>query len=151
MFEWFRSKKNLTKGEVVDLKVNYIRDSFVTGEPQNISYDILLHNTTEKIGECDLRIGHTEELYYAGNIGYRIYEPYRGHSYAFEACKVLFDLAKKKYNMEYVLITCSPDNLPSKRTCEKLEGKFLTTTPVPSTHWLYRRGETIKNIYRYDL
>ncbi len=30
-----------------------------------------------KIGKCDLRIGHSESLYYGGNIGYTIYEEYR--------------------------------------------------------------------------
>ena len=31
---------------------------------------------------CDLRIGHNENTKYGGNIGYEIYEPYRGNHYA---------------------------------------------------------------------
>ena len=34
-----------------------------------------------QIGGCNLRLGHSEALYYAGNIGYQIDEPYRGHHY----------------------------------------------------------------------
>ena len=38
-----------------------------------------------KMGNCDLRIGHNESVYYGGNIGYRVEEPYRGHPAAVRA------------------------------------------------------------------
>lgn len=43
-----------------------------------------------RMGTCDLRIGHNESVYYGGNIGYRVEEPYRGHHYAGKACLLLF-------------------------------------------------------------
>ena len=55
------------------------------------------------MGVCDLRIGHNDNVYYGGNIGYSIGEAYRGHHYAAKACLLLFELAKK-HNLEYVII-----------------------------------------------
>ena len=70
-----------------------------------------------KIGDCDLRIGHNQNLYYGGNIGYAIDAAYRGHHYAGKACRLLFELAKK-HELGYVIITCDPDNTASRKTCE---------------------------------
>ena len=71
------------------------------------------------VGNCSLKIGYTKELYYSGNIGYEVGEGFRGHHYAAKACRLLFLLAKK-HGMEYLIITCDPDNLPSRKTCEGL-------------------------------
>jgi predicted acetyltransferase len=92
-----------------------------------------------------------EELYYAGNIGYRINTPWRGHSYAYDASLLMMQQARDVYHMDSLLITCSPDNPASKRTLQKLSGTLLETVDVPAWHWLYKRGETVKEIYRYQL
>jgi tagatose 1,6-diphosphate aldolase len=41
-------------------------------------------------GICDLRIGNTEKLYFGGNIGYTVNEPYRGSHFAGKACLLFF-------------------------------------------------------------
>jgi len=115
-----------------------------------ILYDIVLNSTGGIVGYCDLRKIHDENHYYFGNVGYRIYQPYRGHNYAYKACLLLFKAAKEQ-GMDYLIITCSPDNLASKRICEKLPGYFIEQVDVPPWHQLYRQGEKVKNIYRYDL
>lgn len=102
------------------------------------------------IGTCDLRIGHTRRLYYGGNIGYRIHEPYRGHHYAGKACRLLFTLAKK-HGMTYVLITCNPENIASAKTCEYVGGKLLETVDLPPDNDMYRKGERRKRVYRIEL
>lgn len=84
-----------------------------------------------QMGKCDLRIGHNHKTYYGGNIGYRIDEPYRGHHYAAKACRLLFELAKR-HGMDRLTITCTPDNLPSRRTCEALSGRLLEITDLPA-------------------
>ena len=48
----------------------------------------------EKVGHCDLRIGHNQKTYIGGNIGYGIDEAFRGNHYAAKACKLLFRQAK---------------------------------------------------------
>ena len=114
-------------------------------------YGIYLHDTDIRTGYADLRVGKNEELYYAGNIGYNIYPRHRGHSYAYEATKLLLKTAKEEFGMDEIIITCSPGNAASERTIQKLGGELIEKTDVPAWHWLYRRGETVKLIYRFDL
>jgi len=103
------------------------------------------------MGNCDLRIGYNDNTYYGGHIGYSIDEPYRGHRYAAKACRLLFSLAKK-HGMEYVIITCNPDNLPSRKTCEHLGGVLLETAELPEDNDMrVNEGETHKCIFRFDL
>ncbi len=103
-----------------------------------------------KMGACDLRIGHNEKLYYGGNIGYRVEEQYRGHHYAGKACLLLFELARK-HGLEYLIITCNPDNYPSRKTCEYVGGKLLEIVELPTDSDMRARGETEKCIYRFEL
>lgn len=51
--------------------------------------------------------------------------------------------------MDEIIITCSPENTASRRTIEKLGGELLETVEVPEDHWLYERGELVKNIYLF--
>ena len=127
-------KKQLYESESVDLRIReVIPVSFFNRSPKSIVYSIYRHGDYECIGECDLRLGMDEELYYAGNIGYRIYDGFRGHHYA--------------YHFRKVIITCSPENIASDKTIQSLHAELLQTVRVPKYHWLYRRGEKVKNIY----
>ena len=103
-----------------------------------------------KMGVCDLRIGHNEKLYYGGNIGYRIEEEYRGHHYAGKACLLLFELARR-HDLEYVIITCNPDNYASRKTCEYAGGKLIEIVEVPEGNDMRERGEMEKCIYRFEV
>ena len=104
-----------------------------------------------EIGYCDLKIGYTRELYYSGHIGYEVGEEYRGHHYAAKACRLLFDLARR-HGMEYLYITCAPDNLSSKKTCEYLGGDLLEIAEVPEDHDLRaEKGHTHECVYRFVL
>ena len=139
-------------GETVDLIEEYrTSPSKANDYVESVYFTIFLHGTTERAGKIDLRIGMNRELYYAGNIGYRVDPAYRGHGYAYEAGRVLFPAARDIFGMKELIITCSPDNEPSRRTLEKLNGILLGTKDVPEDHWLYQRGETVKNIYLYQL
>lgn len=69
----------------------------------------------QRVGYCDLRIGHNDKTYIVGNIGYGIDEAYRGHHYAAKACRLLLKQAKK-HGMDYLIITCAPENAASART-----------------------------------
>ncbi|MCR5665117.1 MAG: GNAT family N-acetyltransferase [Oscillospiraceae bacterium] len=103
------------------------------------------------MGRCDLRVGHNEKLYYGGNIGYGIFPDCRGRRLAEKACRLLFELARR-LGMTYLYITCSPDNLPSRRTCERLGGKLLEIAELPEDNDMRRdRRCTHACIYRYEL
>ena len=105
----------------------------------------------EKMGACDLRIGHNESVYYGGNIGYRVDPAFRGHHYAGKACKLLFQLAQR-HALDWLIITCNPDNLPSRKTCEWLGGTLLEIAELPESNPMRtENGETQKCIYRFVL
>ena len=101
-----------------------------------------------KMGVCDLRIGHNDNLYYGGNIGYTVFEEYRGHHYAGKACLLLFELAKM-HQLEYVIITCNPDNYASRKTCEYAGGELLEIVELPEGNNMRERGDTEKCIYKF--
>lgn len=114
-----------------------------------IKFEIVLHHHYQPIGRCDLRLADNDELYYAGNIGYRIFEKYRGHHYAKQACEILLRLARQS-GMKRVIITCSPENIASAKTIEMLGLKYIETVDVPHWHWLYLMDEKVKKIYLMD-
>ena len=113
------------------------------------SFTVCLPDGTE-IGRCDLRIGHNERLYIGGNIGYAIDEAHRGHRYAAKACGLLLRQARK-HGLEYVIITCDPDNIASSRTCGLAGGQYLETAEVPVWHNMYEEGKRRVMVYRFDL
>ena len=110
----------------------------------------ICNNIGTKVGDCDLRIGHNDRLYYGGNIGYGIDEEYRGNHYAGKACLLLFELAKK-HEMEYIIITCNPDNYASRKTCEYAGGELLEIIELPKDNDMRARGELNKCIYKFVL
>lgn len=104
----------------------------------------------EVIGRCDLRFGFNRQLYYGGNIGYRIWESYRGHHMAEKATRLLLEEAKKA-GFTYVIITCNPDNLASKKTLINAGGYYVETVPLPEDNDMYQRGDREKDIFYFPL
>ena len=102
------------------------------------------------VGHCEFRVGHSERLYFGGNIGYTVYEPYRGNHYAAKACKLILHLAKK-HKMKYLYITCNPDNFASRKTCEFAGGILEAIVDLPPDNDMYIDGERKKCIYHFDL
>jgi len=112
-------------------------------------FSICLTGGTE-VGFCDFRIGNTQKLFFGGNIGYTIYEKYRGNGYAAKAVTLLLTLAKK-HSMSYLYITCNPDNIPSIRTCEKAGGKLIGIIELPTDNDMFAQGDKQACIYKFDL
>lgn len=104
----------------------------------------------QKLGICDLRVGHNANTHYSGNIGYQVEEAYRGRHYAGKACLLLFELAKR-HQMDYVSITCNPDNYASRRTCEYAGGALHGIITLPEWHEMYGAGALEKCHYHIDL
>ena len=77
-------------------------------------------NTRAIIGGIRLRIGLTKTLNtYGGHIGYEVDKLYRGHRYATRSCRLLIPLIQR-LEIQPVVITCTPENIPSTRTIESL-------------------------------
>ena len=104
----------------------------------------------EKMGSCDLRIGHNERLYFGGHIGYRVEEAFRGRHLAARSVRLLLPLADK-HGLGYVLITCNPENIASRRTAEWAGFRLLETAEVPAWHDLAQQGMPRVCIYGYSL
>ena len=104
----------------------------------------------QRVGYCDLRIGHNDKTYIGGNIGYGIDEVYRGHHYAAKACRLLFRQAKK-HGMDYLIITCAPENAASARTCELAGGSFVEMADIPEDNEMYAEGKRRVKIYRFGI
>jgi tagatose 1,6-diphosphate aldolase len=113
-------------------------------------YKITLHGSSESIGNIDIRIGNNENLYYGGHIGYRIDEPYRGNNYASKACSII-KLVAAAHGMDRLIITCNPDNIASRRTCEKTGLKLLKIVNLTPHNEMYKEGEREKCIYEWNL
>lgn len=103
------------------------------------------------VGRIDLRIGNTEHIVrYAGHIGYNVEPAYRGHHYAARAVRLLLPLARS-HGLKSLWITCNPDNLASRRTCELAGAEFVEIVDLPPNTDMYVRGERQKCRYRIEL
>lgn len=103
------------------------------------------------VGGIGLRVGHTRNLeMYMGHIGYTVHPPARGHGYARRAVRLLLPLARR-LGISPLWITCNPENIASRRTCESAGGRLIEIVDLPEDHPAYARGERRKCRYRFDL
>lgn len=102
------------------------------------------------VGVCDLRLGHNVKTLYGGNIGYEVFPEHRGHRYAAKAVALLLRLAKKQ-GLEYVSITCQPDNGASDRTCRISGGQDTGVVDLPEDNDMYKEGKRRVRIFRFAL
>jgi tagatose 1,6-diphosphate aldolase len=102
-------------------------------------------------GGIGLRIGTNDEIrMYAGHVGYHVYPPARGHRYAERACRLLLPLVRA-HGIRELWITVNPDNVASRRTCERLGAALVDTILIPTDHPFFARGERAKCRYRMEL
>lgn len=150
MFE-FHDPGRLVDGDLVlvlaeeysgDPALNYVpayRFKMTSGEPP------------AEIGQIELRIGNTDSIVlYGGHIAYRVEPEYRGRHYAARACRLLLPLARS-HGLTTIWITCNPDNVASRRTCELAGATLIEIVDLPEYNDMYQRGERQKCRYRLDL
>ncbi len=113
-------------------------------------FAIVLHGTDKKVGGICLRIGDNRNTFYGGHIGYGVDEPYRGQGYAGKACLLLKPLARN-YGLRELVITCNPDNLASRRICERLGLELESVVNLPDDNEMYQEGERQKCRYIWPL
>jgi len=105
----------------------------------------------EELGVINLRVGSNPHIErYAGHVGYTVHEAYRGHRYAARASRLLIPLARQ-HGLETLWITCDPENLASRRTCELAGAKFVEIVDVPSDCIIYQSGHPKKCRYRLEV
>ncbi|MEE8418514.1 MAG: hypothetical protein V3S02_00210, partial [Dehalococcoidales bacterium] len=70
--------------------------------------------------------------------------------YAARACNLIKQVALD-HGLKTLWITCNPDNVPSRRTCEILGCELVEIEDLPEETDLYRDGDRQKCRYRWDL
>lgn len=114
-------------------------------------YIFIIQVNNEEVGKIVLREGTIEQRYYDGHIGYSVEPQYRGHNYAYQAVIKLKKIAKR-LGFEQLVITCSPDNIASKKTIRKLNAKYLETKTIPPEYQKdFKDDERVKEIYIIEL
>ena len=109
-------------------------------------WKITLHNEKQEIGQISYRDGESRCVYYYGHIGYHIDHPFRGRHFAYRACR-LIEQEIRLSGKTSAVITCDPDNEPSKKTCTRLGCLFERVTDVPED--IYQRFEISRQKCRY--
>lgn len=127
------------------------------GRPAGYRFWMRLHATPSSAppmpigGTLSLRIADDENtrLYY-GHVGYHVFPPARGRHLAERSVRLLLPLAQR-HGMSELWITTNPDNLASRRTCERLGAELIDVVDLPSSHPLWQRGERRKCRYLLPL
>jgi predicted acetyltransferase len=108
-------------------------------------------DTGQIAGRINLRVtSNSDLLFYAGHIGYGVDQMYRGRRFAARSLRLLIPLARE-LALDPLWITCNPENIPSRRSCELAGAEFVEIVAVPEDTDTYREGIRQKCRYRLDL
>jgi len=103
-----------------------------------------------ELGGINLRVGSNSHIeLYAGHVGYTVYPPHQGHNYAARSLRLLIPLAQR-HGIHPLWITCDPDNIASRRSCEIAGAKFVEVVDVPPNCIIHRSGHRQKCRYRLE-
>ncbi len=128
---WFRGRKVLSDGVIDLIPYNDWKADPEMGFGEEYNWIITPHAQRREMGRINLRLGESECVYVYGHIGYHIDPPFRGHHYARRACSLIAPLIRRQ-GKSSVVITCDPDNIPSRKTCEGLGCVLERTVEVPA-------------------
>jgi tagatose 1,6-diphosphate aldolase len=105
-------------------------------------------NTGEEMGRINLRTETNRMIeLYAGHIGYRVHRSHRGHRYAARSVSLLLPLARR-LAIDPLWITCDPENLASRRSCELAGAELVEIVDLPPDYGGYELGQRQKCRYR---
>jgi tagatose 1,6-diphosphate aldolase len=114
-------------------------------------FHIMSARNGERAGEIQLRVGDTQHLsLYGGHVGYGVRPEHRGNHFAARALRLLLPLARR-HGFSELWITCNPENIASRRTCELAGAELIEIVDLPPEADMYQRGERQKCRYRLDL
>ena len=146
----------LDPGKLIDDDLELVLVERKPGDPEKefvpgYKFEMRLKGKNTKVGQIDLRIGNIDKIVkYGGHIGYGVDEMYRGHRYATRSLRLLFPLAVK-HGLDPLWVTCNPENMASRRTCEIAGGRLVEIIDLPPDNDMYKEGEQRKCRYRFDL
>jgi predicted acetyltransferase len=126
---------SLLKAKMVDgdLELNLFEQKQVSEPDSDIpGYFFLMRNSKSgsAMGSINLRAGYTDNIRrYRGNIGFTVFESFRGHRYSARSCVLLVPLIKA-LKLNPIWLTCNADNIPSKKIIESIGAKYIETTMI---------------------
>jgi predicted acetyltransferase len=100
-----------------------------------------------EVGRINLRAAvdrHT--CFHAGHVGYEVHPDSRGHRYASRALLLLKPLARQ-LGIDHLSITCDPDNIASRRSCEIAGATLVGVFELPEDCVIHRNGRPRKCLY----
>jgi len=127
---FFRNRVEYTDGEIDLIPLHFVPPDPKLGFGHEQIWRITLHNSRREIGQISYRDGESRYVYYYGHIGYHINPGSRGHRFAFRACRLIIPEIRMS-GKSSVIITCDPDNIASRKTCEALGCVLERISPVP--------------------
>lgn len=111
-------------------------------------FHIYCMTSDNRAGEIHLRIGNTEHMrLYGGHVAYGVRPEYRGHRFAARALRLVVSLASR-HGLDELWITCNPENIASRRTCEVAGAELVGIVTLPPGIDMYQEGERYKCRYR---
>ena len=112
-----------------------------------LRYDIV--SAGRIAGELRIRLGDHDDLkFHFGQIGYEVYTAFRGRGLATTACQMGLSVLRDLGYGE-VWITCNPENIASRRVCEKSGGVLAGIADIAPDHVMYAHGVRQKCRYRF--
>jgi predicted acetyltransferase len=114
-------------------------------------FHITSAKTGSRVGEIHLRVGNTDHMrLYGGHVAYGVRPEFRGNHFAARALRLVMPLARR-HGLTELWITCNPENVASRRTCELAGARFIEIVDLPPYVDMYQEGERQKCRYRLDL
>ncbi|MBN9415172.1 MAG: GNAT family N-acetyltransferase [Candidatus Eremiobacteraeota bacterium] len=98
------------------------------GHPPAYYFSMFLDGVRGKVGGIDLRLDEANIV--GGQIGYVVAPRFRGQGLASRALRLLLPLVQR-HGFERLWVTCDPDNLASRRTCEKAGFRLHEILTIP--------------------
>lgn len=140
------AEPEFTDGVVDLVPIQLVQPEKAMGFGQVYDYVIAPSGQCREAGRISLRMGESPCVYYFGHIGYHVDPPFRGQHFAARACELLKPLIAVA-GKSSVVITCDPDNAPSRRTCERIGAVLEREVDVPEE--IYDRWEISARKLRY--
>lgn len=104
-----------------------------------------------EMGNINLRADTPPRIQlYFGHIGYQVNPEFRGNRCAARAVRLLCPLARS-LKLNPLWITCDPENIASRRSCELAGATLEQIIDVPEDSIVYRTGHPRKCRYRINL
>jgi len=105
----------------------------------------------DEVGRINLRAAVDQHIrFHAGHVGYEVHPDSRGHRYASRALILLKPLARQ-FGIDPLSITCDPENIASRRSCEIAGATLVDVLDLPEDCVIHRNGHPRKCLYHLSV